>query len=180
MRILSHVHYDTKICTTLEFWQRGWGDWTYIYRTAQNVTLWPRYKIHKWPSYGVMTMYNMIGICQFHNNVANFTGFTVCVSKGKLLWSCERIITLGSRCSCPESRSSSIICTVHMGMPWSLLCTDLTWTHSSSTDNQNPMPCCVKWVLYNMLYIPWTQNLVQVTIRCKLIHTNTKEIYKLK
>lgn len=59
-----------------------------MYGVAQNVTLWPRFQIHKLTSYGVMTMYNMIGICQFHNSVANFIRFTlcmcVCVSKGKM------------------------------------------------------------------------------------------------
>jgi len=34
--------------------------------------LWPRIKTKKWPSYGVMTMFNIIGTGRFRKNVTNY------------------------------------------------------------------------------------------------------------
>lgn len=36
-----------------------------------NVKLWPRLKINRWPSYGLVTMCNIMGICVFYKSVAN-------------------------------------------------------------------------------------------------------------
>jgi len=31
-------------------------------------------KINRWPNYGVMIMYNIMGICLYHKSVAHFKG----------------------------------------------------------------------------------------------------------
>lgn len=52
----------------------GWptiGGWNYTESIALNMKLWPKLKINRWPSYHVINMYNITGICQFHRSVAS-------------------------------------------------------------------------------------------------------------
>lgn len=48
-----------------------WG-WTNTESAVQNAKLWARFKIDRWASYGIMTIYNVIGICGFLKSVANW------------------------------------------------------------------------------------------------------------
>jgi hypothetical protein len=43
-----------------------------------NAKLWPRFKTHRWPSYEVTTMCNVIGISLFHKSVASCDRRLIC------------------------------------------------------------------------------------------------------
>jgi hypothetical protein len=47
------------------------GGWNCPYSIKINVKLWSRFKTYRWPSYGLMTMCNIIRMCWFHKSVAN-------------------------------------------------------------------------------------------------------------
>jgi hypothetical protein len=69
MRISVHVQYDTKTI------QLQVGQHKEVELNTESITLnvelWPRSKINQWPSYGVMTVSNIIRICRFRKFVAN-------------------------------------------------------------------------------------------------------------
>ena len=66
--------------------RRKYGGWTYIQGAQLNVKLWPRFKRHWWPRYGVTAVYKITRIRRFRKRmgrsgrftgVANFTDVTV-------------------------------------------------------------------------------------------------------
>ena len=93
----------------------GWG--VELTRTAR-----PRFKICKWPSYGVIAMYNMIGICQFHNSVANFTGFTLCVCVCVCVWVCVCDSVCVSVCVCVCECVCETVCVCVDVCVWVCVC----------------------------------------------------------
>ena len=69
------VGYLYEISTSVWFGENMEAE-LYIHGAELNVKLWPRFKKHWWPSYGVITIYNITRICRFRKSVATSGQFT--------------------------------------------------------------------------------------------------------
>jgi hypothetical protein len=76
-----------------------WRGWTYASVLALNVKLWSRFKIHRWPSCGKMTVCITV-TCRFHKGLANRDGwptykgghlqrlYSVKFALAEIMWGC--------------------------------------------------------------------------------------------
>ena len=64
-----HIQCVTK--TTQLFISSNVGTLDWYRKSSRNIRLCPRFKINRWPRYGVMKMHNIIGNFRFHKRVAS-------------------------------------------------------------------------------------------------------------
>ena len=69
MRIYAHVQKDTKFIKIFILANIGRLNFHKHHSTKSETVA--KITINRWPSYGVMIMYNIVGICLFHKSVAH-------------------------------------------------------------------------------------------------------------